>query len=117
MTQFTEAVRLTPTYALAFNARAYANIRLKRFGEALADLDQALTLNPSYANAYQNRSVARRHLGNTAGADADLLKANELLAAHGRLPSPGPSKLIDEHLAGGRPCDERVRQASRPVLR
>ena len=94
VTQFTEAVRLTPTYALAFNARAYANIRLKRFGEALADLDQALTLNPSYANAYQNRSVARRHLGNTAGADADLLKAKELLAAHGRLPAPEPSKLI-----------------------
>ena len=92
--QFTEAILLTPTFALAFNARAYANIRLKRFGEALADLDQALNLNPSYANAYQNRSVARRHLGNRSGADADLVKAKELLAAHDRLPIPGPNKLI-----------------------
>ncbi|MDR3701717.1 MAG: peptidoglycan DD-metalloendopeptidase family protein [Candidatus Sulfopaludibacter sp.] len=82
--QFTEAVLLTPTLALAFNGRAYANIRRKLFSEALTDLDQALKLNPYYANAYQNRSVAKRHLGDRGGADADLAKAKELLLALGQ---------------------------------
>jgi tetratricopeptide (TPR) repeat protein len=77
--EFTKAVLLDPKFTLAFNARAYANIRLKRYHEAIADLDQALTLNPYYANAYQNRSVARRALGDKAGADADSAKAKELL--------------------------------------
>jgi len=94
VTQFNKAVLLTPTLALAFNARAYAYIRLKRFGEALADLDQALNLNPSYINAYQNRSVVRRLLGNRAGADADLVKAKELLSAQGQLPVSAPHKPI-----------------------
>jgi len=92
--QLAEAERLTPTFAMAFNARGYANIRLKRYSEALCDLDQALELNPHYANAYQNRSVARRHLGEKAGADADLAKAKELLPALGRSSISGTNRAI-----------------------
>lgn len=104
VTEFTKAVLMTPTLALAFNARAYAYIRLKRFAEAVADLDRALDLNPAYVNAYQNRSVARRLLGNRDGAEADSVKAKELLAANGPLPVSGPNRLV----AGIWPAEGRV---------
>jgi len=75
--QFDEALKLDPSYALAYNGRGYAHLRLKHFTLALADFDQAIKLNPAYSNAYLNRSAARRSTGDTAGAEADIVKARE----------------------------------------
>jgi tetratricopeptide (TPR) repeat protein len=79
--QFTVAVVLDPKFTLAFNARGYAQIRLKHYKEAVADFDAALAVNPYYANAYQNRAAARKALGDKAGSDADLAKAKQILDA------------------------------------
>ena len=76
-----EAIRLDPYLATAFNARGYCYFRLKRYQEAIADFDQAIKLNPAYGNAYTNRASARHASGNEDGANADRAKARELLKA------------------------------------
>jgi len=76
-----EAVKLDPYLATAFNARGYCYSRLKQYKEALADFDEALKLNPAYGNAYTNRATALRAAGDKAGADADQAKARDLLKA------------------------------------
>ena len=76
--QFTQALKLDPSLALAFNGRGFAHYRLKQYAEAIADFNEAIRLNPKYANAYLNRSAARRASGDKAGADADQAKLREL---------------------------------------
>ena len=79
----TESVKLDPSFAVAYNGRGYAELRLKRYADALADFDQAIRINPAYANAYINRAVARRASGDKAGAEADMA-ASQKLATPGR---------------------------------
>lgn len=55
--ELTEAIRLQPDLARAYNARGYAYLLARDFQHALADFDQALRLNPGYANAIQNRET------------------------------------------------------------
>lgn len=52
------AVTLNPQSPLAWNARGYALMRLRRYQEAVADFDRALALKPDYENARRNREAA-----------------------------------------------------------
>lgn len=73
--ELTEAIKLSPDLARAYNARGYAYLRSHDYPHALADLNEAIRLNPTYRNAYANRAVAKKALGDAAGAAADLEKA------------------------------------------
>jgi hypothetical protein len=77
--ELTEAVRLAPDFALAFNARGYVRVLLRDWAGAVADLNRAIQLNPAYGNAYQLRAVARRATGDARGAASDLRKSQQLV--------------------------------------
>jgi tetratricopeptide (TPR) repeat protein len=77
--ELTEAVRIAPDFALAFNARGYVRVLLRDWAGAVADLNRAILLNPAYGNAYQLRAVARRAIGDAPGAASDLKKSQQLV--------------------------------------
>ncbi len=76
--ELTEALRIAPDFALAFNARGFAWFMLHDWGSAIADLNKAILLNPNYGNAYHIRATAKKATGDTPGAAADLKRAEEL---------------------------------------
>lgn len=75
---FTVAIDLRPQYALAWNSRGYARLRLGDYKGAIGDLTQAIALDPEYANAFRNRAAALRASGQTADAEKDATKARVL---------------------------------------
>lgn len=52
---YTRAIELNPTFAEAYNNRAYTFMRLEDYARALPDLDKAIELRPDYVNALMNR--------------------------------------------------------------
>jgi len=76
--ELTEALRVAPDLAPAWNARGFARLMLRDCAGARDDLDRAIILNPGYADAYKIRAAARRAIGDMAGAAIDLKKSQEL---------------------------------------
>jgi tetratricopeptide (TPR) repeat protein len=76
--ELSEAIRIAPDFALAYNARGYAWFLLRNHAAAIEDLTWAIRLNPNYANAYQTRGKAKQAAGDLSGAAADLRLAKEL---------------------------------------
>jgi tetratricopeptide (TPR) repeat protein len=74
----TEAIRLNPNLALAYNARGFVYYLTRDYTRGLADLDAAIKLNPAYLNAYQNRAKTRRASGDVKGAQEDEAKIRSL---------------------------------------
>jgi tetratricopeptide (TPR) repeat protein len=58
ISDFTEAIRLDPNYALAYFNRGKAYIHQGSFDKAVSDFTQAIRLDPNYALAYFNRGKA-----------------------------------------------------------
>ncbi|MEG4021707.1 tetratricopeptide repeat protein [Microcoleus sp. S13C4] len=76
---YTEAIRLNPNYAQAYNKRGIIHGRnLKDYPAAKADFDRAIEINPNYGDAYYNRARVREFLEDKDGAIADYHKAAEL---------------------------------------
>ena len=73
-----EAIRLDPNYASAYNNRGNAYGDLKQFDRAIADYDQAIRLDPNVADAYNNRGYAYRDLKQFYRAIADYDQAIRL---------------------------------------
>ena len=73
-----EAVRLDPTHAEAFNNRGIAHIRKGEYDQAIADLNEAIRLKPGYAKAFLNRGGAHFGKDEHDRAIADLSEAIRL---------------------------------------
>ena len=74
----TRAVELTENNIAELDSRAMVYFRLKRFDDALADLNAALDRNPAAPGSLYLRAVIERQLGKTRDADADAADAREL---------------------------------------
>ena len=68
----TEAIKLDPKYATAYNNRGLAYSDLGQIPRAIQDFDQAIKLDPKDAEAYYNRGLAYLRLGQYARAIQDF---------------------------------------------
>ncbi len=69
---YTEAIRLDPDYAVAYNNRGLAYRYLGEYERAIDDCTEAIRLDPDLAIAYNNRGYAYHDLGEYERAIADL---------------------------------------------
>ena len=72
---FTEAIRLNPKLASAYNNRGLAYRKKSDLPRAVEDYSQAIALNPLYALAYNNRGYAYETLGRKDEAVSDFQRA------------------------------------------
>lgn len=76
---FDAALALDPNLANAYVDRGGTFIALKRYAEAIADIDHGLSLGADQPEkAYYNRAIADENLKDLQTAYADYLKASEL---------------------------------------
>jgi tetratricopeptide (TPR) repeat protein len=68
---FTEAIKLDPKYAYAYNNRAACYIKQQKYKEAIADCDKAIQIDANYGLAYLNRGIAKEMTRDLAGACSD----------------------------------------------
>ena len=78
ISDFNQAIALTPDDAVAYNGRGLAYYYKKLYDQAIADHTKAITLKPDYAVAYYNRGNAYYSKGLRDQAIADLRAALNL---------------------------------------
>lgn len=75
---YSEAIRVDPKFATAYNNRGWALNEKKEHDQALVDLDEAIRLDPKLAYAYNNRGNVRRGKKDPDRAIADYTEAIRL---------------------------------------
>ena len=75
VTAFTEAIKVDPTSARAFNSRGVAYLRMDKLASALDDFNKAIALGPPKAKFYSNRAFVHSDHEDFPKAIADLTKA------------------------------------------
>jgi len=60
---YTQAIRIDPNYASAYNNRGSAYSNKNDYDRAIADYEAALRINPNYTNARNNLELARQRRG------------------------------------------------------
>ena len=75
MDNLTEAIRLHPNYAEAYDKRGTIQRFNGNFHAAIADYNAAIHLNSKFAQAYNNRGIARYRQDDRVGAIADFMEA------------------------------------------
>jgi tetratricopeptide (TPR) repeat protein len=72
---FTQAIRVAPGSAVAYNNRGLAFKAAGQSPRAIEDFTQAISINPIYALAYNNRGYTNEAAGRKAEAVADFRSA------------------------------------------
>ena len=75
---FSEAVRLDPEFAQAYNGRGVTFALKEETEKALADFSKAILLDPQDPEFYRSRAYLYEELDEESKAKADLAKAEEL---------------------------------------
>jgi len=84
---YTEALRLRPSYPLALNDRGFARQMQGDVAGAIADYTLAIVHDPRYAEAVYNRGTAHHGRGDLAAALADYTQAIALDPSDPRYPN------------------------------
>ena len=92
---YSEAIRLKPDYAEAFNNRGNARYAKGDLEGALQDYDEAIRLKPDYADAFNNRGNARKAKRRPGGRAAGLRRGHPPQARLCRcLQQPGSARAM-----------------------
>ena len=75
---YSKAIELDPSYAVAYFNRGNAKYDLQDYIGAIQDYSKAIELDPSYFKAYYNRGITKYFLNDIDGACLDWSKAGEL---------------------------------------
>jgi tetratricopeptide (TPR) repeat protein len=75
---YSEAIKLDPKNAEAYNNRANAHSLLGKYDDAVKDYDEAIKLDAKSAKIYVNRAVIKLRQGKNDDAQKDFKKALEL---------------------------------------
>lgn len=76
--EFTEAIKLRPTFGDSYFNRGYAKLRLRDFVGAIDDFDETIAWSPMDIQAHHLRGDAHRELKEYAEAEADYTRAIDL---------------------------------------
>jgi tetratricopeptide (TPR) repeat protein len=78
ISDYSEAIRLSPNDATAYNRRGVAYYDTNDYDKSISDYSEAIRLDPNYGQAYDNRGITYRRQGKDAQAQADFYKAKQL---------------------------------------
>jgi tetratricopeptide (TPR) repeat protein len=73
MSDYTWAIRIDPTLAVAWSDRGLAWDLKGEYGRAIDDLDEAIRLDPQSSKAWNNRGLTWVHMGEPDKALSDRL--------------------------------------------
>jgi hypothetical protein len=90
---YTEAIKIDPTYAEAYNNRAYTYMMEQDYAHALPDLNQAIQLRPNYVYALMNRGDIYNY---------DQIDRARAIADYDRIIALGPEAMKDTQVCGHR---------------
>ena len=76
---YTEAIKLNPDFAEAYNNRGSVFMELGGYARAVSDFDRAIAIKPEFVEAYNNRGGAHRLLGDYDAAVVDYAEAARLM--------------------------------------
>lgn len=71
---YTNVTYLKPDYYWAYNKRAYAKARMKKFQEAVSDYNKAIELNPTDPRLFTFRGLAKLQMKDKTGGCEDIKK-------------------------------------------
>ena len=78
ISDYTEAIRLYPTYEIAWYNRGVSKYNKGDYDGAISDYTEAIRLNPDYSNAWVGRGLAKGKKGDYDGAISDYTEAIRL---------------------------------------
>jgi serine/threonine-protein kinase len=96
---YTRALELIPTYALAFFNRGVARQAAGDAAGAIEDYTAALDLRPDLVDALFNRAMAELNLKDFRGARADAMQAGEIYRAQGEAARGAEAANLAEAIA------------------